>query len=173
MADSFSVEIEGLKEVDEKLTLLGAVAGEKVVRSTLFQAAKPTMESTRAAATSIQRSGALAKAIRRVYVRDPETRGRSALAGGSRFVVAVAPKAKDQVAVALANLVYRRKRPIRGVYWGHFVEWGFTVWRTGRKVAGRGIFTAVGRAKAADAIAIFDRLIRRNVDRALRRQKSE
>ena len=38
--------------------------------------------------------------------------------------VAVAPKTRDRRALALANFSYGRTKRLRGVYWGHFVEFG-------------------------------------------------
>lgn len=112
----------------------------------------------------IQRSGALAKAIRRVFVK------RSGLQvgfnSGSQFVVTVAPKIRDRIAVSLANLVYKRRRPIRGVFWGHLVEWGFTHFRSGTKIPGRLIFTKALNDTAERAITLFREVIGRKVERA-------
>lgn len=171
MADGFSVEIKGLREVEQKLEILGGVAGAKVMRSTLFRASRPLLKAAQQGATRVQRSGALAKSIRRVYLRS--TSGGVFTGRTSRFTVSIAPKAKDRVAIALANMVYRRKKPIRGVYWGHLVEWGYTVWRTGRRMPGRGIFTSAARSGAEESITLFGRYIRRNVDRAMKKQGLE
>lgn len=160
-----AIQIRGLKEVDERLVMLGQVAGERVMRSVLFAASKPIADQAVANLSVIRGgSGALAKATRRVYMRSRSQSGR-----GTRFVVAIAPKVKDRVAIALANLRYKRRKPIRGVFWGHLVEWGFTH-RDGR-VAGRMVFTRALNARADEAIETFRKLIGPRVDRALKRQQ--
>lgn len=169
MADDFvSVKLNGLKDVDDRLVLLGAVAGEKVMRATLLAAAKPFEEQAEANISVIRRgSGALHKAVRRVYLRA----GSSTIsATGSRFVVAVAPKVKDRVAIALANLFYKRKTPIRGIYWGHLVEWG-AAHRGGGRISGHLVFTRAARSGAQQAVDLFTKLIGPRVERALKKQR--
>jgi hypothetical protein len=171
MADGFTQSVKGLKEVDDALVKLGAVAGERVIRSTLFTASKPILDQTVSNISVIQRgSGALAKATRRVYLRG---RGGTSLFGssGSRFVVSIAPKAKDRVAVALANLFYKRKRPIRGVFWGHLVEWGFSHFRSGRHISGKTPFSRAASSRASEAIEAFRKLIGPRVERAAKRKQ--
>jgi len=176
MSDGFNVKVSGLRDVDERLATLGAVAGEKVMRSTLYAATKPIMETAKSNAQALvgsndprrpSGSGALAKSIRRVYLQP-----RGLATGGSKFTVAVAPKAKDRVAVTLANLVYKRKRPIKGVYWGHLVEWGHKTRGSG-SVPGKGIFRRALDSTRGTAVAIFEREIARRVDRAVRRNAAE
>jgi len=112
----------------------------------------------------------LAKATRRVYLRAKSNRGLFG-ASGSRFVVVIAPKAKDRVATALANLFYKRRRPIRGVFWGHLVEWGFTHWRSGRRIAGRYVFTRAADSRSNEAVELFRKLIGPRVERAAKRKQ--
>lgn len=186
MADGFSVEMKGLKEVDEKLALLGAVAGEKVMRSTIFAAVKPIQEAAQSNISAIPGgSGALSKATRRVYLKSGGGGISRLFSTGSRFVAAVAPKTKDRVAIALAGLHYKKK--IRGVFWGHLVEWGHRIGNrsTGRltratsfrgssglgKVQGRLVFTRALNSRSSESIELFRKLIFRAVDRALKRQK--
>jgi hypothetical protein len=165
----FAVKLNGLEDVDQKLALLGDLAGERVMRSVLFSAAQPIETHAEGNISVIRRgSGALAKATRRVYLRA----GSSTLrATGSRFVVAVAPKVKDRVALALANFFYKRRRPIRGVFWGHLVEWGFTHVNSGVRIPGRQVFTRAARSAAPEALALFANRIRSRVDRALKKQQ--
>ncbi len=173
---TISVDIKGLKDVDARLASLGTVAGAKVMRSVLFASTKPILyqakENARALVGSADPrrpsgSGALEKSIRRVYLR---ARG-GAFGSGTRFTVAVAPKAKDAVAIALAGLVYRRKRPARGIYWGHLVEWGFTA-RNGKAVPGQGIFRKALQSAQFAAVSTFRLRIARAVERALRKQNA-
>lgn len=166
MADAFSVDLKGLQDVDERLVSLGSVAGEKVMRSTLFVAVKPILDQAVANIAAIPGgSGALAKATRRVYLKSSRVVGA---ASGSRFTVAVAPKSKDRVAIALANLFYKRKKPIRGVFWGHFTEWGFNH-RGGGKVSGKLVYTRALQSRAAEAVELFRKKIGTAVDRALKK----
>lgn len=171
MADGFSTSIKGLKEVDEALVKLGAVAGEKVIRSTLFSAARPILDQAVSNISAIPTgSGALAKATRRVYLRAQSKSAGLFGSSGSRFVVSIAPKAKDRVATALANLFYKRKRPIRGVFWGHLVEWGFNHARSGRHVRGRNVFGRAAESRASEAIELFRKLIGPRIARVAKRQ---
>lgn len=176
MSDGLSINLRGLRDVEDRLATLGSVGGEKVMRSVLYAATKPIAEAAKSNASALvgstnprrpSGSGALAKSIRRVYLRP-----RGLATGGQRFTVSVAPKAKDRVAVALANLVYKRKRPIRGIYWGHLVEWGHKS-RGGSAVPGKNVFRRAIDSTSAAAIGIFEREIARRVDRAVRRNASE
>lgn len=167
MADGFSMQVKGLKELDERLVLLGQVGGEKVMRSTLFSASKPMLDQVLANISAIPHgSGALKKATRRVYLRP---NGRTGSSSGTRFVVAIAPKTKDSVAIALANLVYKRTKPIRRIFWGHLIEWGFAHRGSGR-IAGRRMFTFAAKGnRAQESIALFAKLLGPRIDRALKR----
>lgn len=189
MADGFNVSFSGFKEIDENLARLGEVAGEKVMRSSLFTAMKPIQDRAVAGLSAIPTgSGALAKATRRVYLRPGTRTPGQIVASKSRFVVAVAPKTKDRVAIALANLHYKRKRPIRGVFWGHLMEWGHRIANrtTGRltrssgarktslhsglgRVRGLRIFTKAYESGSLEAAAIFRRVIGQRVASAIRR----
>jgi len=186
-----SVSVTGLRDVEERLQSLGQVAGTKVMRSVLFTASKPIEVHAKANARALigsmdprlpSGSGALEKAIRRVYLR--HTGG--SFGSGTRFTVSVAPKTKDATAVAIANLVYRRKRPIRGIYWGHLIEWGhrqmgwarrkserwFLLGTIGKRVEGKGIFASALRSAGPEATRIFRDRIERAVMRALKKQNA-
>jgi hypothetical protein len=168
VADGFNVSFSGFKEIDENLERLGEVAGEKVIRSSLFTAIKPIQDRVESGLAAIPTgSGALKKAVRRVYLRPGSVVGGQRTSN-TRFVVAVAPKVKDQVAVALANLHYKRKRPIRGVFWGHLLEWGHRLARGGQ-VRGRRIFTKAFESGSLEAASIFRRVIEQRVKSALKR----
>jgi len=163
----FSAELKGLRDVDAKLALLGSVAGEKVMRSVMFAAMKPVVDQAKQNIAEIPNgSGALAKATRRVYLRASRGIKKST---GTRFTVAVAPKVKDRVAISLANLHYKRKKPIRGIFWGHLVEWGFRT-RSGAKIEGRLVYTRALQSKAAQVISTFQQRIKVAVDKALKKQ---
>lgn len=186
MADGFTVKVNGLKEVDDALAALGPVAGEKVIRATLFRAAAPILERVQSGLAIVQRgSGALHKATRRVYMKAGSSTRGGVKSSGTRFVVAVAPKVKDQTAIALANLKYKRKKPIRGVFWGHLLEWGHRVATrkpgrlsrtkggsfSGGRVAGRFIFTRAAEAGSQAAIDLFRTGIVERIEKTLKRAK--
>lgn len=179
-----SISFSGFKEIDENLVRLGQVAGEKVMRSSLFVAMKPIEERAKAGLSAIPNgSGALAKATRRVYLRPGTRLPDGSRSSSTRFVVAVAPKIKDSVAIALANLHYKRRKPIRGVIWGHLLEWGHRVAHrsTGRlsrkagahvgggRVRGLRIFTKAFEGGSLEAATIFRREIEKRVVAALKR----
>lgn len=172
MAEQFRADLKGLKEVDERLASLGQLAGEKVMHSTMFVAMKPVMEAARTNATAIQRSGALAKSIRRVFLKSAAGAFQALTRTASRFIVSVAQKIRDQTAIALANLVYRPRRPRRGIFWGHLVEWGFTHVNSGRRIAGRGIFRRALESNASRVVEIFRQRMGPAIDRAAKKQSA-
>lgn len=113
-----SLRLEGLDRVQARLANLHPLAREKELRSTMFKAMRPVLVAV--VATTPRRSGALRLAMKRVYLR-PSARQ---LVDNLAARVAVAPKSKDRRALALANFSYGRTKRLRGVYWGHFVEFG-------------------------------------------------
>jgi HK97 gp10 family phage protein len=156
------VQVRGLKELDERLVELGAVAGAKAMRSAMFTASKPILD--RAKATAPVKSGALREALARTFSVSKGSSGsfgflsRSGGFGsgkakafgigvgdGSRFSILIGPKVRNRTAVALYNLVHKTKR--RGIYHGHFLEFGH---RIGSKRTGRlsDAVTAKGIARA-------------------------
>lgn len=112
-----TVRVSGLKELDAKLKQIGAVAGQKAMRSSLFAASKPILDQAKANTARWPRgSGALNLSLgRRFSVSQNVTEG-------SRFTIGIGPRAKARAAIALYNLVYKRKRPIRGIFYGHLLE---------------------------------------------------
>lgn len=112
------IEVKGLKELEDRLIELGAVAGMKAMRSAMFTASKPTLDQAKA--TAPVRSGALRESITRTFSAASKTGSKE----GSRFSVRIGPKVKNRTAIALYNLVYRLKRPRRGIFYGHFLEFG-------------------------------------------------
>lgn len=113
-----SLRLEGLDRVVERLGQLAPVARERAMRAAMFKAMRPVLQAV--VATTPRRSGALRLAMARVYLRPTARAAADALAAR----VAVAPKAKNRQALALANFSYGRTKRLRGVYWGHFVEFG-------------------------------------------------
>jgi hypothetical protein len=188
VADGFSVEFRGFKEIDQALADLGPIAGERIMRASLMEAVKPIEERVHQGLSFVGGSGALSKATRRVYLRGGSKASGGIKASATRFVVAVAPKVKDPVAIALANLKYRRKKPIRGIFWGHLLEWGHRVGNrsSGRlnrsknstrlhtgfgRVRGLRIFTKAFEGGSLEATTIFRRVIGQKVAAALKRAR--
>lgn len=115
------IKVTGLKELQQRLKEIGSVSGTKVMRSAMFTATKPILD--RAKATAPKRSGALQVALTRTYTVDNK-RVTSDDVNGARFSILVGPKTRNRTAIALYNLVYRRKKPRRGIFYGHFLEFG-------------------------------------------------
>lgn len=123
MADGLKIEVKGLNEVRQQLINLGSVAGTKAMRQAMFAATKPLLARARQNTGIFSRSGALQKSLRRVFLA--ERFGFAAFGdNGSTFTISLGPKRRDRTAVTLYNLVYKPKHPRRGIYYGHFLEWG-------------------------------------------------
>lgn len=122
MADGVTVEVKGLDELRKQLINLGSVAGTKAMRQSMFAATKPLLAQAKANESRSSRSGALRESLRRSF-RIGKSKGVFS-EGGSTFTISVGPKTKSRTAIALYNLVYRPKRPRRGIYHGHFIEFG-------------------------------------------------
>lgn len=119
-----TIKVTGLKEAEAQLRKLGSREGTKVLRAAMFRATKPIEDQSKANAAAIPGgSGSLALAIGRRFVIGMQRAFSSFLpALGGKFTVVITPLRKSRVAVALHNLFYKRKR--RGIFHGHFVEFG-------------------------------------------------
>lgn len=118
-----TVTVRGLKELQARLRDMSSVAGTKAMRSAMFTATKPILD--RAKANAPTRSGALRFAISRTF--GVKGTGGGLLFGdvpGTRFSILVGPKVRNKTAIALYNLVYKPRRPRRGIFHGHFLEFG-------------------------------------------------
>lgn len=151
-----SLRLDGIDQVLRRLEGLSPIAREKALRGAMFKAMRPVLQAV--VATTPRRSGALRLAMKRVYLR-PTARQ---LVDNLAARVAVAPKARDRRALALANFSYGRTKRLRGVYWGHFVEFGT---RRGIK-PGRFMQRAI-QANAQQVINIFADDIERQIRRQL------
>jgi HK97 gp10 family phage protein len=152
-----SLRLKGLDQVVKNLEGLKPIAREKVMRSAMFKAMRPVLQAVQA--TAPRGSGALRLAMARVYLR-PSARAR---ADALAFRVAVAPKPRNRPALALANFSYGRTKRMRGVYWGHFVEFGT---KNGIR-PGRFMQRAL-QSNSQQVIDIFTRDIERQIRRQLR-----
>lgn len=140
------VQVKGLKELQKRMIEIGSVSGTKAMRSAMFVATKPLMEQAKSNTAAFTRSGALRESISRTFgVKVASGFIFGSDQAGSRFSILVGPKLKHRTAIALYNLVYRKKRPLRGIFYGHLLEFGH---RIGTKKTGY-----LSRARTAAGIA--------------------
>lgn len=158
------INVSGLKQVEAQLQKLGSKDGTKVLRAAMFRATKPIEDQARSNAAAIPTgSGALSKSIGRRFIVGISNVFTSLLPNlGGRFSVIVAPIKSSRVAVALYNLFYKRKR--RGIYHGHFVEFGT---RRSKKHA---FLRPAIDARGGQAVSVLADEIRKGIDNLLRRR---
>jgi len=157
------IKVSGLKEVEAQLLRLGSKEGTKVLRAGMMRATKPIQDEAKRNAAAIQDgSGALERSIgRRFEVGTLGFVGEGLLPNlGGKFKVVIAPLKSSRVAVALYNLFYRRKR--RGIFHGHFVEFGV------RGKAGRHILSRALNSRSAQAVQSLAAEIQAGIDRLLK-----
>lgn len=118
------IKVSGLKEIEAQLLKLGSVEGTKVLRAGMLRATKPIEDQAKSNAAAISEgSGSLEKSIGRRFVVGTKSSLFSFLPPlGGKFTVLITPIRKSRVAVALHNLFYHRK--VKGIFHGHFVEFG-------------------------------------------------
>lgn len=151
-------KVSGLKELEATLQKLGARDGTRVLRGAMFRAAKPIEDQAKSNAAQIANgSGALHESIGRRF-----TVGVSADRLGGKFTVTIAPIKKNRVAVALYNLFYQRK--VRGIFYGHLVEFG-TKFARAQPFLGPAL-----NARASQAINSLAQEIRKGIDVMLKRR---
>jgi HK97 gp10 family phage protein len=159
-----TIKVTGLKELQARLVEIGSVAGTKAMRSAMFTASKPILD--RAKANAPVRSGALRQAISRTFA--VRALGGAYLFGdgpGSRFSILVGPKTKNRTAVALYNLVYKAKRPRRGVYHGHFLEFG-----TRRGTRRTDFLRRAIESSASEAVSKLAEALKKRIEAAARKK---
>lgn len=117
------IKLEGLAECMARLDELGALGQQKLLYRVLAKAAKPISVAAASNARRFNRSGALAKAVKVARIKR--------LKGEQVAKVVVAPTVKDRTAIYAYNAFYGRK--IKGIFYGHLVEWGH---RVGTKATG-------------------------------------
>jgi len=119
------IKVTGLREIERQLKELGSKTGTKILRASMLAANKPILEQAKSNVAGISGgSGALHKSMGdRFYAGKAPADGLFDVPSmGGRFSVITAPMKKNRTAVALYNLVYKRKR--RGIFHGHFLEFG-------------------------------------------------
>lgn len=156
-----SIMVTGLAELDANLVKLGQVAGAKAMRGALFVASRPILDQAKANIAAWPKgSGALSLAMGRRY----KTSGLDV--SGSRFAVTIGPKAKARTAIALYNLSYKRKRPVKGIFYGHLLEFGHKD-RAGHAVAAKPFLLPALQAKQQEAVQLLADKLKQNIERAL------
>ena len=115
------IVVRGLKEVQKQLINLGSVTGTKAMRGAMRAATKPLLAKAKAMAPV--RSGALREALAQTFTARSQS-GFFGFGSGTRFSILVGPRIKSRTAVALYNLVYKPRTPIKGIFYGHFLEFG-------------------------------------------------
>lgn len=122
------IKVTGLKELQKRMIEIGSVSGTKAMRSAMFSATKPLLEAAKANTAKFTRSGAMRESISRTFAI--KVAGGFIFGSdqaGSRFSILVGPKTKHRTAIALYNLVYKPKRPRRGIFYGHLLEFGHRI----------------------------------------------
>lgn len=147
------VRVEGLRELDRKLKRLGdEVAGKKVMRGALFDAAKPIFLGARANAESVRDSGALAAAMGRWFRQLSRT----------MFAMFVGPRSRSKKAVALWTAAHGA--PPRGnrLNHAHLTEFGS---REGRA---QPFMRPAFDANAPRSVGIFAKRLRERIEKIAR-----
>lgn len=157
------IQVRGLKELEQRMLEIGRVAGTKAMRSAMYTASKPILDSAKA--TAPKRSGALAQALTRTFGVKTSAGNLFSSGSGSRFSILVGPKTKNRTAIALYNLVYKRKRPRRGIYHGHFLEFG-----TSRGTKATHWLRNALQANASQATAKLAEALKKRIEAAARKR---
>lgn len=159
-----TIKVTGLREIEAELQKLGSKDGTRVLRAAMMRAAEPIQKQAQMNAAQLPNgSGALEKSIgRRFVIGTQKAAGQFLPALGGRFAVVIAPLKTNRVAVALYNLFYRRKR--RGLFHGHFVEFGT---KRSRK---QPFLAPALNARGPQAVAVLADEIRKGIERLLKRR---
>lgn len=161
-----TIKVTGLKEIEAELQKLGSKDGTRVLRAAMMRAAQPIEQQAKMNAANLPNgSGALEKSIGRRFVVGRQESSLLILPSlGGRFSVLIAPIKSNRVAVALYNLFYKPRRKRRGIFHGHFVEFG-------TKRAKKQPFLAPAlNARGAQAVGVLADEIRKGIERLLKRR---
>jgi hypothetical protein len=168
------VKVRGLKEIEAQLVELGSKTGTRIMRASMLEASKPILSRAESNAASLKTgSGALRESLGMRFSAGRS--GSSELPNmGGRFTVQIAPFRKDRTAIALYNLIYKRKRPVRGIRHGHLVELGHRLVRNGREVGSvpaRPFLAPALQSGSTDAVAILARELQERIARQLKKNR--
>lgn len=152
------LKFAGIENILANLKRLEAVAREKALRRAMTRAFRPVLVAAQANAP--RRSGALRLALAIV-----PKKGAALSAGKLAAGVVVTPRARNSRAVALYNLDYGRvgRSRIRGIFYGHMVEFG-----TRRGIQPRRFLYRALQANAQRVIDQFGVEIEKEIRKALR-----
>lgn len=159
------IKARGFKELEAQLLKLGSKEGTKVLRRAMFTATKPIEDQSKANAAALPTgSGSLVKAIGRRFVTGTTGGIFSGLLPnlGGKFSVVIAAVRNSRVAIALHNLFYKRKR--RGIFHGHFLEFG-----TVRSKRFQFLRPAID-ARGAEAVSKLASELKRGIEQLLERK---
>lgn len=161
-----TIKVTGLREVEKQLQVLGSKDGTRVLRAAMMRAAEPIQKQAQMNAAALPNgSGALEKSIGRRFVVGKQQSSLILPDLGGRFSVIIAPLRSSRVAVALYNLFYRRNR--RGIFHGHFVEFGT------QRSKKRPFLAPALNARGPQAVAVLADEIRKGIARLLKRRAND
>lgn len=168
-----SVQAHGLREVEKQLIALGDKRGTRVLRRGMLSAAKPILQQAQQNISTRRRgSGALHQSLgMRFSAGKPGSRGLFSFGEpplGGTFTVEIGPRRSDRTAIALYNLFYRRR--ISRIFYGHFIEFGFTA-RSGRRVSPAPFLKPALDSKSSQAVTLLGSELRKGIARLLRERK--
>lgn len=139
------------------------------MRGAMFTATRPLFDRAKQNASVFSRPNAKidgkvsSGALREATVRSFRVgKGGAFLSSGSTFTMSVGPRVKHAKAVSLYNLVHRPRQPRRGIYHGHFLEWG-----TRKGVVARHYLERALRATQGACVALLSSEIAKRIARAL------
>lgn len=163
------IKVKGLKELQQQLINLGSITGTKAMRGAMRAATKPML--LRIKTTVPVSSGALQAAERQVFFVSNffsplRWFGGGASGDGSTFTIKIGAKVRDRTAIALYNLVHKRKRPRRGIYHGHYVEFG-----TKSGTPRRDFMRNAAESTAERCVVLLASELGKRIDRALKSKR--
>lgn len=172
-----TITVSGLREVEAQLAELGARAGTRILRRAMMLGAVPIEQhAERTVAGWSRGSGALHQSIGRRFYTGAGTVGTDANLPpmGGRFSVQIAPLRKNRTALALYQLHYGRR--IKGIFYGHLIEFGHMK-RAGKKRFGpagkvppRPFLLPALQSEAQSAVNIMANEVRAGIERELRKR---
>lgn len=141
-----AIEIEGLKELEDKLLTAEAKTGISMIRKALSAGAREVVKSAKQKVPV--GTGALKRSIG-IATR----KGRYGTAVATALI---GPKTKSKAGLALANR--GRSKPIKGIFYGHIVEKG------SKKAAPHPFMRPALDENVDDVILAFVNRLRKEVD---------
>jgi hypothetical protein len=157
MAQTFDIKVEGLSEINARLVELDAMAGQKLLQRAVRRSLIGLHRAAKTSADRFNRSGALSQSIK---IANVKPKGQEVAA------VQLGPKLRDKRAVALHNVYYGRTR--KGIFYGHFLEFGRET-KTGGRVQSRPWFTPAWNASRSGIIPEFQKILSQGMTRLEKR----